>query len=142
MEKLTKQTEALMNERVGKDSMIALATADNNTPYVRNVNALYHDRAFYIITYRTSNKMRQIDKNPTVAVAGEWFTGTGTGEDLGYFGSSENAKIAQMLRTAFAEWINNGHNDFSDENTRILRIKLKDGILMSHGKRFEIDFTE
>ena len=142
MEKLTKQTEALMNERFGKDSMIALATADNNTPYVRNVNALYHDRAFYIITYRTSNKMRQIDKNPTVAVAGEWFTGTGTGEDLGYFGSSENAKIAQMLRTAFAEWINNGHNDFSDENTRILRIKLKDGIPMSHGKRFEIDFTE
>lgn len=142
MEKLTKRTEALMNERFGKDSMIALATADNNTPYVRNVNALYHDRAFYIITYRTSNKMRQIDKNPTVAVAGEWFTGTGTGEDLGYFGSSENAKIAQMLRTAFAEWINNGHNDFSDENTRILRIKLKDGILMSHGKRFEIDFTE
>ncbi|MCI5669304.1 MAG: hypothetical protein MR291_11190 [Oscillospiraceae bacterium] len=56
MEKLTKQTEALMNERFGKDSMIALATADNNTPYVRSVNALYHDRAFYIITYRKSKE--------------------------------------------------------------------------------------
>lgn len=142
MEKLTIQTEALMNERFGKDSMIALATADNNTPYVRSVNALYHDRAFYIITYRKSNKMRQIEKNPTVAVAGEWFTGTGSGKDLGYFGSPGNAQLAQMLRTAFAEWIDNGHNDFSDENTIILCVRLKNGILMSHGKRYEIDFTE
>lgn len=141
MEKLTKEAEAIMTERFGKDSIIALATADENIPYVRNVDALYHDRAFYVITYGISNKMKQIKKNPAVAVSGEWFTGTGTGIDLGYFGKPENAAIAERLRTAFAEWIDNGHNDFSDENTRILCIKLKNGVLFSNGTRYDIDFT-
>ena len=48
--------------------------------------------------------------------------------------------MAAKLREAFAEWIDNGHNDFGDENTCILRIRLKDGILFSQGKRYEITF--
>ena len=36
--------------------------------------------------------------------------------------------------------VDNGHNDFSDENTRILRIRLTDGVLFSHGTRYELDF--
>lgn len=142
MEKLNKITAEIMNGRFGKDSLIALATAEDNVPYVRAVNAFYENRAFYVITYKTSNKMRQIEKNPTVAVSGEWFTGTGTAADLGYYGKPENADIARKLRAAFAEWIDNGHNDFTDENTIILCISLKDGILFSYGTRYEIDFTE
>ena len=41
------------------------------------------------------------------------------------------------MRTAFAEWIDNGHNDFNDENTIILRVELTDGLLLSYGKRYE-----
>ena len=62
--------------------------------------------------------------------------------NLGYFGKKENGQIAEKLRNAFAGWIDNGHNDFQDENTCILRIRLKDGILFSHGTRYEIDFEE
>lgn len=32
----------------------------------------------------------------------------------------------------------NGHNDFSDTNTIILCIEISDGVLFSHGKRYEI----
>lgn len=142
MEKLNKITAEIMNGRFGRDSLIALATAEDNVPYVRAVNAFYENRAFYVITCKTSNKMRQIEKNPTVAVSGEWFTGTGAAADLGYYGKPENADIARKLRAAFAEWIDNGHNDFTDENTIILCIRLKDGILFSNGTRYEIDFTE
>lgn len=39
MEKLTRKAEEVLIERFGKDSIIALATAVNQTPYVRNVNA-------------------------------------------------------------------------------------------------------
>ena len=53
---------------------------------------------------------------------------------------TENAEIAGKLRAAFAAWIDNGHNDFSDENTRILRIRLTDGVLLSHGTRYDLDF--
>ena len=75
-----------------------------------------------------------------MAIAGDWFTAHGTAVNLGYFGKPENAEIAGKLRIAFAEWINNGHNDFCDENTCILCIRLRDGILFSHGTRYEIDF--
>lgn len=140
MEKLSKEAERIMTERFGKDNVIALATTENDIPHVRNVNAFYENRAFYVITYGLSNKMRQIDQNPLVAIAGEWFTAHGRGENLGYFGKPENTEIAGKLRQAFAEWIDNGHNNFEDENTCILCIRLKDGILFSHGTRYEIDF--
>lgn len=140
MEKLSKEAERIMAERFGKDNVIALATTENDIPHVRNVNAFYENRAFYVITYGLSNKMRQIDQNPLVAIAGEWFTAHGRGKNLGYFGKPENTEIAGKLRQAFAEWIDNGHNNFEDENTCILCIRLKDGILFSHGTRYEIDF--
>lgn len=142
MEKLTKEAEAIMAERFGKDSIIALATVKDGKPYVRNVNAYYENGAFYIITYGLSDKMKQIQKNPLVAIAGEWFTAHGEGKNLGYFGTNKNTDIAEKLKKVFSEWIDNGHNDFSDENTCILRIGLTDGLLLSHGTRYEIDFRK
>lgn len=142
MEKLTEKAREIMVERFGKDNVIALATTENDIPYVRSVNAYYEEKAFYVITYGLSNKMRQIEKNPNVAIAGEWFTAHGKGVNLGYFGKQENAEIAEKLRGAFAEWIDNGHNDFSNENTCILCIQLTEGVLLSHGTRYDIDFTD
>ena len=141
MEKLTETTNLILRERFGKDSLIALATSSGNQPHVRTVDAYYEDGAFYIITHALSGKMKQLAENPTAAVAGEWFTGHGVGENLGYFGKLENAAMAEKLRTAFSAWIDNGHNDFSDQNTIILRIRLKDGVLFSNGSRYDIDFT-
>lgn len=142
MEKLTKETETIMAERFGKDSLIALATAEENVPHVRTVDAYYEDGAFYIITHGLSNKMRQIGKNPIVAVSGDWFTAHGEGINLGYFGKPENAEIAGKLKTAFAAWIDNGHNNFEDVNTCILCIRLTDGVLFSNGRRYEINFRD
>ena len=130
-----------MLERFGGDSLISLATAADNVPYVRTVNTFYEDGAFYVLTYGLSNKMRQIAENPTVAVSGDWFTAQGKGENLGFFGKPENANIANKMRAVFSEWIDNGHNDFSDENTCILCLRLTEGVLFSHGTRYDIDFT-
>ena len=142
MEKLTAVTKQIMNERFGKDNVISLATSADNVPYVRYVNAYYENGAFYIITYALSNKMRQIEKNPTVALAGDWFTATGKGVNLGWFGRTENKELAEKLRSAFESWIDNGHNNFADENTIILCIQLEQGVLFFHGTRYEIDFTK
>lgn len=140
-ESLNRETEAIMAGRFGKDNVISLATVENGFPYVRNVNAYYENGSFYIITYALSNKIRQIEINPAVAIAGDWFTAQGTGKNLGYFGKSENTEIARKLREAFAAWIDNGHNDFQDENTCILQIKLTEGVLFSHGTRYDIRFS-
>lgn len=141
MEKLNSELVSIMNERFGKDSIIALATLDGGMPCVRNVDGFYESGAFYVITHALSGKMQQIRENANVAIAGEWFTGHGTGTNLGYFGKPENRDIAEKLKKAFAAWIDNGHNDFSDENTCILCIRLTEGVLYSNGTRHEIDFT-
>ena len=104
---------------------------------MRKVNAYYEDGSFYIITYALSNKIKQIEKNPNVAIAGDWFTAHGKGNNLGYFGKEENRIIAEKLKSVFTEWIDNGHNNFDDENTIILCVELTDGVLLSHGIRYE-----
>ena len=137
MRKFSREAEQIMIERFGKDTIIAMATTENGTPYVRYVNAYYEDGAFYIITHAPSNKMKHIKDNSAVAIAGEWFTAHGKGVSLGYFRKKENCVIAEKLKKVFAEWIDNGHTDFDDENTIILRVELTDGLLLSHGTRYE-----
>ena len=137
MKKLNQAAEKIMMERFGKDTVIALATVENGVPYVRYVNAYYENGAFYIITYALSNKIKHMENNPTIAIAGEWFTAHGKGVNLGYWGKEENHLIAEKLKNAFAEWIDNGHNNFNDENTIILCVELVDGLLLSHGTRYE-----
>lgn len=137
MIKRNQEMEQIMTERFGKDTILSLATVENGIPYVRNVDAYYEDGAFYIITHALSNKMRQIAENPTVAVAGEWFTAHGKAVNLGYFGKAENRAAANKLKKAFAAWIDNGHNNFEDENTIILCVELTDGLLFSQGTRYE-----
>ena len=125
MKEFSQEAEQVMIERFGKDTIISLATTENATPYVRYV------------THALSNKMKHIKDNPVVAIAGEWFTAHGKGVSLGYFGKRENCVIAEKLKKVFAEWIDNGHTDFDDENTIILRVELTDGLLLSHGTRYE-----
>lgn len=142
MEKLSKEVAAILTEWFGQDTVVSLATIEGDRPTVRRVDGYYEDGAFYVITYGLSNKMRQIAENPVVGLCGDWFSAHGEGINLGYFGKPENAEIAGKLRTAFAAWIDNGHNNFADENTCILCIRLTDGILLCHGTRYEIDFTK
>ena len=126
MQKLSQEVEKIMRERFGKDTVIALATIEKEVPYVRYVNAYYENGAFYIITYALSNKIKQIENNPVIAIAGEWFTAHGKGINLGYFGKKENYAIAEKLKSAFADWIDNVNNNKDDENTIILCIEITD----------------
>ena len=132
----------ILDERFGCDSLISLATINGDAPAVRTVNGYYEDGSFYTITYALSNKMRQIEMKPAVAICGEWFTANGIGENLGYIRNENNEEIADKLRTVFAEWYSDGHTDEADPNTIILRIRLTDGVLFSHGTRYDIDFTD
>lgn len=140
MARLDLMTARMMNERFGKDSLIALATVEEGKPRVRTVNAMYRGGAFYVITDARSGKIRQIENQKDVAVCGEWFTAEGEGENLGWVCLPKNDRIFQELKNAFSAWINNGHMNEKNENTCILKIQLKKGILFSNGKRYEIEF--
>ncbi len=134
-------TNAILKERFGKDSLIALATVSDGLPHVRTVDAVYIDGAFYVVTYALSGKMQQIARNPAVAISGDWFTAHGMGENLGHVLLPENAGIMQVLRAVFSAWYDNGHTNEADPNTCLLKIRLTDGVLFSNGTRYDIDFT-
>ncbi len=133
---VTGETKRLMEERFGKDSLIALATMDEGRPTVRAVNSYYMDGCFYVITHARSGKMQQLEKDPAAAICGEWFTGHGLGENIGALSAPENAVLRARLKEAFSSWYNNGHMDENGPETCILRITLTDGVLLSHGRRF------
>ena len=139
---LTTEVQQILQKRFPGDSLIALATVSEGQPEVRAVDAYYEDGSFYIITHALSGKMRQLEKNPTAAIAADWFTAKGEGENLGWFGLEKNRPMAQKLRAVFSSWIDNGHNNFEDENTVILRVRLTSGVLFADGKRYEVDFSE
>ena len=134
------QADLILTDRFGKDSLIALATVEDGIPYVRTVDAVYIDGAFYVVTYALSGKMQQIAKNPTVAISGEWFTAHGIGENLGHVLLPENRAVMDILRKAFATWYSNGHTNETDPNTCLLKITLTDGVLFANGIRYDIDF--
>lgn len=39
--------------------------------------------------------MKQIVQNPTVSIAGDWFTAQGKGVNMGYFGKLEKVEVAE-----------------------------------------------
>ena len=132
----------ILNKKFGFDNLISLATSDNDTPFVRTVNSYYEDGAFYTVTHALTKKMKQIEKNPKVAIcSNEWFCAHGLGENIGHICDEKNAELASKLRAVFAEWYDNGHTNEKDPDTCILKIKLTDAVLYSDGKRYDINFN-
>ena len=70
---MDERAAAILKERFGGDSVISLATAVENVPYVRSVNACYWDGAFYVITHALSGKMRQLAEIPCARFRGNGF---------------------------------------------------------------------
>ena len=135
---MNKEINEILKERFEKDSLISIATIYNTgMPWVRTVDAIYIDDAFYTITNATTNKMKHINQNPVVAICGEWFSGHGKAESLGYIRNEENKDLVDKLRTAFASWYDNGHTNERDINTIILKVAVTDGIIYKDGKRYE-----
>ncbi|MCL2095386.1 MAG: pyridoxamine 5'-phosphate oxidase family protein [Oscillospiraceae bacterium] len=135
---------ALMKERFGKDNLIAVATTDGARLHNRIVDAYYEDGAFYITTHALSNKMKQIEAHPEVAVcAVDWFSGHGAGRNRGWVLDPANAEIRLKLREAFSEWYDHANNE-QDKNCCILEIRLTDGMLIKdhNAIRYQIDFTD
>lgn len=135
----------------GKDNLLSLATVARESgpdgkprPVVRCVDAYYEDCTFYVVTYKNSNKMLQIEQNAQVSVAlsTEMFTAAGIGENLGWVLDPNNAEIRTKLRTAFAGWYDMANNE-KDENCCILAIHLTKGTLnINHwAKLYHLDFV-
>jgi general stress protein 26 len=131
----------IMTERFAKDSLIAVATTDGDRLHNRIVDAYYENGAFYISTYALSNKVKQIEANPNVALCAiDWFSGHGKGKNLGWVLEPQNAEIRAKIRKEFV-WYDDVTNE-QDKNCCFLEIRLTDGMLIKdhHAIRYQIDF--
>ena len=133
----------LIEERCGdgKDNLLALATISieknvegNITPQVRDVDAYYEEGVFYISTHAKSTKMREISQNKEVAfsVCGQWISGKGIGENIGWVKDEKNAEIRAKMKKYFKWFDEVGGEDNPD--SIVLRVTItKATVIKDHG---------
>ena len=132
----------LMNELFAKDCVFALATASGNVPSVRFVDTYYCDCSFYVVTYVTSRKVKEIAKNPNVSIASsDIHSFSGIAENIGHPLRPENAEIRSKLVAAFAAWYFL-HNDEKDADMCIIKITPSTGFIQTGGRGYSINFTK
>lgn len=129
----------VMNELYGRDVAMSLATVNKDKPNIRVINAFFKENAFYITTYSLSNKMKEVIKNPNVALNHNLFVAHGIGENLGNLLKEENRELRDELKQVFCAFYDK-HVYEQDPNTCILKINLTDSLLFAHDYKYLIDF--
>lgn len=130
---------AVMKELYGKDIAMSLATVNGDKANVRVVNAYYKENAFYITSYALSNKMKEIQKNPNIALNHNLFIAHGIGENIGNPLDEPNRWLREELKSVFAAFYDKHVNE-QDKNTCILKVSLNDALVFAHDYKYFIDF--
>ena len=129
----------VMKELYGQDVAMSLATVNGDKANIRVINAYYMENAFYITTYSLSNKMKEITKNPNVALNHNLFVAHGIGNNIGNPLEEQNRELREELKQIFYVFYDK-HVCEEDTNTCILKITLTDSLLFAHDYKYFIDF--
>ncbi len=120
-EELRKQmVKELINHR-----LLVLATSDGESITARSVRCSPDDLTIYVNTHRNSNKCKQIEVNPKVALADANLQIEAVAQLKGKVLDKENAGYLESFKRVDPErykiWEDRGH--FTNPNTRIIEIK-------------------
>ncbi len=130
-----------METLLAKDCQFALATAENDVPSIRYVDTFFDDGCFYIVTYAKSRKVKEIERNPNVALCDRrLFAFSGKAANIGHPLKPENRAIREKLTQAFKDWYFR-HNDEADEAMCYLRVTPENGFLHDAGTGYKVDFS-
>jgi general stress protein 26 len=129
----------VMKELYGRDVAMPLATVNGDKANIRVINAYYKENDFYITTYSLSNKMKEIMKNPNVALNHNLFVAHGLGENIGNPLEEQNRELREELKQVFCGFYDK-HVCEEDANTCILKITLTDALVFAHDYKYFIDF--
>lgn len=122
-----------------RDYQFALATSNDNIPAVRFIDTFYDSGAFYIVTYGKSQKVKEIQNNPVVALSRDLYRFTGLARNIGHPLSEKNREIREKLIRVFEPWYF-AHNNENDENMCYVRVDLKKGFFYKDGIGYKADF--
>lgn len=131
----------VMDDLFGKDCTFSFATAKEGVPSVRVIDTYYHGEAFYIVTYANSQKGKEIEGNPSVALCNSFFRFTGKAYNLGHPLKPENAELRKTLIKVFAPWYF-AHNNEDHEHMCFVKVTLDHGFCFKDGAGYKIDFAK
>jgi len=134
-----KSLEVLL-DLFGKDTQFALATANNNIPTVRFIDALYYDGAFYVTTYGKSKKVIDILENSHVAWTKHLYSFSGNAYNIGHPLDEKNRELRDILVKAFAPWYFEANNEESPYLC-IVKMVPEKGFIFKDGSGYKIDFV-
>lgn len=129
----------LMKEQLGHDVVISLATCTEDGVNVRNVNGYYKDGSVYVVTHRGSQKIRDIQRKPNVAICQDLTCAQGIGEDLGHPKADANRELREELKKVFVAFYDRHVNEH-DPETCILKISLTNAVAFSKNTKYIIDY--
>ena len=129
-----------MEELFAKDCTFSLATARDNIPTVRVVDAFFDDGAFYVVTWNESGKAREIRENANVSLCSGLYRFSGAAVNIGHPLRPENAAIRAKLIEAFTPWYFR-HNDEGSEGMCYLKITPAQGFVYKDGTGWEVNFA-
>jgi uncharacterized pyridoxamine 5'-phosphate oxidase family protein len=77
---------------------MSLATCTENGVNVRNVDGYYKDGSVYVVTHNCSQKMKDINRKPNVAICKDLMCAQGIGESLGNPKEESNRELREELK--------------------------------------------
>lgn len=99
----------------------------------------YHQEAFWIVTYATTKKVREIEGNPNVALCNHLYSFVGLAKNVGHPLLPDNGETRARLIQEFAPWYF-AHNNEADEDMCYVKVALKAGFFYKDGTGYKVDF--
>lgn len=131
----------VLNSLFNKDCTFVLATSAENCPSQRVVDTYLCGRAFWIVTYALSNKVKELRVNPNVSLCNDFYTFKGKAYDMGHPLEEKNGEIREKLIKVFEPWYF-AHNNENDENMCYVKVELEEGFFHKDGIGYKVDFVE
>ena len=138
---LFEKSMTVLSELFGRDYQFSLATTKDNKPSVRVVDTYYEEGIFWIVTYATSNKVKEIDANADVALCDQFYSFKGKAYNVGHPLKEENRKIREKLIKVFQPWYFE-HNDENDDNMCYVKVDLTEGFFYKDGIGYKVNFID
>ena len=129
-----------MTELFASDRQFAFATAKDNVPTVRMIDTYYDSGAFYVVTYKKSRKVQEIEHNPNVSLCKDCYRFDGRAYEIGHPLLPQNKDIREKLMKAFEPWYFK-HNNEQDEFMCYVKVELDKGFCYKDGAGYQIDFN-
>ena len=130
----------LLKEQMGRDVAVSLATSADGELSVRTVDGYYKDCAIYVLTHASSRKMRDIMKNPKVAVCKNLMQASGIGKNLGHPKEDWNKRLTPELKQVFSLFYDRHVNE-ADLGTCILKIVLIQAVVFGNDVKYAVNFS-